>query len=77
MADSAEPECPCGGDTFGGGGGCAYVSMGYPWCRPCEDHHRPPECAIDELGRALMGCGCPWDQCVCDFDLYDDNPSSC
>lgn len=24
--------------------------LGYTWCRPCVDYHRPPECAIREDG---------------------------
>lgn len=38
-----------------------YLDFGYPWCRPCEEHHRPPECEVDSEGRALMSCGCRWD----------------
>lgn len=26
---------------------CMQFAFDYPWCRPCEDHHRSPECAID------------------------------
>lgn len=33
---------------------------GYPFCRPCGDHHRAPECAVDEHGRALRPDGTPW-----------------
>ena len=39
-----------------------YRDAGYEWCRPCGEWHRPPECAIDELGRALHWTGVPWDQ---------------
>lgn len=34
---------------------------GYLHCRPCGEHHRPPECAVDEHGRALKSDGTPWD----------------
>lgn len=27
-----------------------YVELGYTWCRPCGEYHRPPECAIDQQG---------------------------
>jgi hypothetical protein len=27
-----------------------YLELGYEWCRPCREYHRPPECAIDEQG---------------------------
>lgn len=33
---------------------------GYLFCRPCGEHHRPPECAIDEHGHALAPDGTPW-----------------
>ena len=36
----------------------AYITMGYVWCRPHEEWHRPPECAINEQGQPLMPCGC-------------------
>lgn len=52
-------DCPCGGDGFSDG--CTYVSLGYPWCRPCGEHHRPPECDIDDQGRPLRSCGHPWE----------------
>ena len=35
---------------------------GYLFCRPCGEHHRPPECAIDEQGRALRWDGTRWDE---------------
>ena len=38
-----------------------YRDCGYEWCRPCAEWHRPPECAIDEQGRALDWDGIPWD----------------
>lgn len=41
--------------------GCMYLAAGYPWCRPCGEHHRAPECAVDSGGRALASCGCAWD----------------
>lgn len=51
-----------GGDTgcFCGDVDCWHLAANYPWCRPCEEHHRPPECAVDEQGRALAWCGHPW-----------------
>lgn len=46
--------CPdCGDD-------CWFLP-GYPWCRPCGEHHRPPECNVDQQGRSLSSCGCPWE----------------
>lgn len=27
-----------------------YRDGGYEYCRPCDDYHRPPECAITETG---------------------------
>lgn len=48
------PECPlCDGD-------CWHEVHGYIGCLACGDHHRPPQCAVDEQGRALASCGCPW-----------------
>jgi hypothetical protein len=36
-----------------------YADHGdYPWCRPCEDHHRPPECEVNEQGEGIAFCGC-------------------
>lgn len=37
------------------------MDTGYPWCRTCRENHRPPECAVDEKGRALDLDGRPWD----------------
>lgn len=48
---------PCGDMC---GDDCWHAAFGYPWCRPCGEHHRPPECAIDDQGRSLMSCGCAW-----------------
>lgn len=43
------------------GDDCWYMP-GYPWCRPCKEHHRAPECDIDEQGRALnRDTGEPWE----------------
>jgi hypothetical protein len=47
-----------------------FVDCGYPWCRSCAEHHRPPECPVDEEGRALAPCGHPWDE-VEDGSHYD------
>lgn len=63
MTDEAPSMAPCPGCN---GEPCDLLP-GYPWCRPCREHHRPPECPIDELGRSLSGCGCPWE----DIE-YDD-----
>jgi hypothetical protein len=46
--------CACGDDD------CWYLP-GYPYCRSCGDHHRAPECDIDEQGRALDPFGVPWE----------------
>lgn len=51
--------CLCGDDDPAG---CLHFALDYPWCRPCGEHHRPPECAINEQGQALCSCGCPWDE---------------
>jgi len=42
------------------GGECWHFAAGYEWCRPCQEHHRPPECAINDRGEALAPCGCTW-----------------
>ena len=47
-------ECYCGDEE------CMHFQLDYPWCRPCGDHHRPPECALDSEGRALRPDGEPW-----------------
>lgn len=39
---------------------CWFIDSNYYWCRPCQEHHRPPECAINELGQPLAPCGHPW-----------------
>ena len=41
---------------------CMHFDCGYPWCRACGEHHRPPECAIDEQGRSLAYDGRPWEE---------------
>lgn len=38
-----------------GEGDCPNFDAGYPWCRPHGEHHRPPECPVDECGTAA-----PW-----------------
>lgn len=43
--------CLCGDDD------CMYFAMEYPYCRPHDEHHRLPECDIDEQGRVLLSCG--------------------
>jgi hypothetical protein len=47
--------CACGDAD------CMQFAFDYPWCRPCEDHHRLPECPVDEQGRSLAACGHPWE----------------
>lgn len=47
--------CKCGEDD------CLHFAFDYPWCRPCQEHHRAPECNVDEQGRSLMSCGCAWE----------------
>jgi hypothetical protein len=37
------------------------LDVGYINCRPCDEWHRPPECAIDDQGRALRWDGVPWE----------------
>lgn len=32
-----------------------YADLGYVWCRPHEEYHRPPECAIRADGSTA-----PW-----------------
>lgn len=39
-----------------------FMDAGYSWCRPCGEWHRPPECAVDERGRALSSDGTPWEE---------------
>lgn len=46
--------CLCGEDD------CDYMAFGYPYCRSCAEHHRPPECPIDEQGRSLDPDGNVW-----------------
>lgn len=56
------PECACGEDD------CEFLDYGYPYCRSCAEHHRPPECAVNQAGQALARCGCPWDDVNTDAD---------
>lgn len=30
-----------------------YLDTGYIWCRPHEEYHRPPECAITQSGETV------------------------
>lgn len=39
---------------------CDYFAFRYPWCRPCGEHHRPPECPVNQDGESLAPCGCTW-----------------
>lgn len=34
------------------GGPCDYAPHGYTYCRADGEHHRPPECPVDEQGNA-------------------------
>lgn len=52
---TSEPVCLCGEDD------CLYMACGYPYCRSCTEHHRLPECPVDELGRSLNPDGDPWE----------------
>ena len=52
------PRCGCGDLVED----CLHQACGYPWCRPCAEHHRAPECPVDEQGRPLAPCGHPWAQ---------------
>lgn len=56
LPDVDPDACQCGDAD------CMYIQVGYPFCRPCDEHHRPPECAIDEHGRALNWEGTPWEE---------------
>ncbi len=38
-----------------------HRDLGYEWCRPCAEWHRPPECAIDEDGVPELD----WENCSC------------
>lgn len=31
-----------------------FRALGYEWCRPCAEWHRPPECWIDSGGRSRL-----------------------
>ena len=44
------------------GNECWHMDNGYFWCRPCGEHHRGSECAIDKDGRSLEPVsGIAWD----------------
>lgn len=51
---AAHNHCACGQDD------CDQLAFGYPWCRTCQDHHRMPECEVNEAGEPLAPCGCTW-----------------
>lgn len=55
-AIKAQVRCGCGDAVED----CMHQACGYPWCRPCGEHHRAPECPVDQQGRALAACGHPW-----------------
>ncbi|AZV00783.1 hypothetical protein SEA_KIKO_62 [Gordonia phage Kiko] len=54
LCQTAAAECACGEAD------CDFFAFDYPWCRPCGEHHRLPECAISTQGQALAPCGHPW-----------------
>lgn len=45
--------CPDGAE-------CMNWQCDYPWCRSCGEHHRLPECAVDQEGYALNSDGERW-----------------
>lgn len=55
VSKSLADRCGCGDAD------CLHLAAGYPWCRPCGEHHRAPECAVDGDGVPLAPCGHPWD----------------
>lgn len=59
MVELPPSGCPCGDPDPAG---CMNLNAGYPFCRPCGEHHRSPECAIDEQGRSLSSEGVPWEE---------------
>jgi hypothetical protein len=59
--------CACGDASPEG---CGQLVFGYPYCRSCGDHHRMPECAVNEHGEALAQCGHTWAE-VDKPDHYD------
>jgi len=49
---------------------CMHFDFDYPYCRSCGEHHRLPECPVDEQGRSLDPVsGEPWP----DLDPSIDN----
>lgn len=48
--------CMCGDPD------CWHFEADYPYCRPCDEHHRAPECDVDEQGRSLSPFGEPYDE---------------
>jgi hypothetical protein len=56
VPEAPQPErCHCGLPD------CLHFDMEYPWCRSCAEHHRAPECPLDQEGYSLATCGCRWD----------------
>jgi hypothetical protein len=63
-----------GTDDGSGTTTCLYFALGYPWCRSCREHHRAPECPIDENGVSLAWCGHPWDETAKPGHYDDGHP---
>ncbi len=67
MTEEAAIQCGCPeGERDPDEPGCMYFDFGYPWCRSCAEHHRPPECPVDEQGYSLTFDGERWE----DFDRH-------
>lgn len=45
---------PAPGDDWGD----TYVELGYTWCQPCGEYHRPPRCALRPDGTIAH----PWER---------------
>lgn len=52
-APGAALGCVCGNpacrESLEDGPSCAMFDAGYPWCRVCGEHHRPPNCRQEGL----------------------------
>ena len=56
----AVDQCMCRYPVEDDGSSCMYFALGYPWCRSCGEHHRPPECPVDGDGYSLAPSGERW-----------------